>query len=679
MPDVTSTPMWIDSIILDAIDYFSGMTIFFGQTAVKYTGRLCMVMLILTALKLAFSRTTIKDALFSIATKFFFVFLLVTFYTKVTPAIPQLANSLATAAGGGKQILINSLINIRDNMNNFVNAYSSKESSTERKIEDLANTLKFDLPPRDAMPEYNKWLAAANTKFSEWESEGNVGFGKEARQKSKELRELLAYSRHSVGENIYNAIYVKNLEALANLLIEKDANGTPVNELSNDQKINLTGAYFDLNIYMRAGKNEWLSPAALLRVGVFVAQYIWEKPDLGYAERIEEINSTGFGFHPIQTTTESVMYAVNKLFMGILALIIIAAISFAMIQYTMTIIEFHIICAIGAFLLPFVVLDVTKELPKKLVPVFMGFFFKILIMVICVFFSFWTILNYVTELMVDTGGIHWSFIATGLVNAILIFVMTQSAPQIAQTLMTGQPQLSMGEFMAAAGTLAGGAMMGTRAAKAGIKAAAAGVRGTANGLTDAKGSLIKASSAASEASRMQKTGELDGKGNAAKAFATSLRGDIAAGARQKGSNFLHGSKGGETAAHTPTGTTRTSPGSSPSVNADNTNNNEVANNNSSNEQVTRPISNTSNANFKDAKIYNPDTMTQRDMTHKEFYQEKEMQGRNIALAMKDKQDAKKNNNSSPHPPIYNASTVESLNSANIRSLPPSGLPPPKDS
>lgn len=667
MPDVTSTPMWIDSIIIDAIDYFSGMTIFFGQAAVKYTGILCMVMLILTALKLAFSRTTIKDALFSIATKFFFVFILLTFYTKVTPAIPQLANSLATAAGGGKQILINSLVNIRDNMNNFVNAYSSKESSTEREIEDLANTLKFDLPPRDAMPEYNKWLAAANTKFSEWVSEGNVGFGKEARQKSKELRELLAYSRHSVGENIYNAIYVKNLEALANLLIEKDANGTPVNELSYDQKINLTGAYFDLNIYMRAGKNEWLSPAALLRVGVFVAQYIWEKPDLGYAERIEEINSTGFGFHPIQTTTESVMYAINKLFMGILALIIIAAMIFAMIQYTMTILEFHIICAVGAFLLPFVVLDVTKELPKKLVPVFMGFFFKILIMVICVFFSFWTILNYVTELMVDTGGIHWSFIATGLINAILIFVMTQSAPQIAQTLMTGQPQLSMGEFMAAAGTLAGGAMMGTRAASkvagTAIKGTASAVRGTANGLTNLGGTLDKADAASKAA------------GTSAAGWA-SIGNDIKAGARQKASSFLHGTKGGETAAHTPTGTTRTQPKSSPDVNSDNTNNNEVANNNSNNERVTGPISTTSNPNFKDAKIYNPDTMTQRDMTHKEFYQEKEWQGTQFGKEWKEKHQKKPK---APRLPIYNASTVESLNSANIRSLPPSSLPPPKDS
>jgi hypothetical protein len=63
-------------------------------------------------------------------------------------------------------------------------------------------------------------------------------------------------------------------------------------------------------------------------------------------------------------------------------------------------------------------------------------------------------------------------------------VVTQNGPQIAVTILNGSPQLSMGEFLHAAGTAVAGAAMAKRAAgtaraavQGGGKAVQAGVRG----------------------------------------------------------------------------------------------------------------------------------------------------------------------------------------------------------
>jgi type IV secretion system protein TrbL len=68
-------------------------------------------------------------------------------------------------------------------------------------------------------------------------------------------------------------------------------------------------------------------------------------------------------------------------------------------------------------------------------------------------------------------------------TCLLGWVVTQNGPQIAVAILNGTPQLSMGEFLHAAGTAAASAAMAKRAAtaggsalKAGGKAAQAGVR-----------------------------------------------------------------------------------------------------------------------------------------------------------------------------------------------------------
>ena len=135
-------------------------------------------------------------------------------------------------------------------------------------------------------------------------------------------------------------------------------------------------------------------------------------------------------------------------------LVLVFCAIFACIQYLMTILEYTIVVGIGAFFIPFILFDGTKELPKKLVPVFTRFLIKIIVITICMFFVFYLFIQEMGDIMTDNGGMNWSSFVTIIFTCVIGFVLTQNAPKIAQTLMTGQSQLSMGELVTAAGTLA---------------------------------------------------------------------------------------------------------------------------------------------------------------------------------------------------------------------------------
>lgn len=103
--------------------------------------------------------------------------------------------------------------------------------------------------------------------------------------------------------------------------------------------------------------------------------------------------------------------------------------------------------------------------------------------------------------MAENGGMNWVTFVTIVFTCVIGFVLTQNAPKIAQTLLTGQPQLSMGELVTAAGTLAMGTMKGAQAAKATGHIAKEGARKVAQGGVDVAGGISKVHAAGKAASQ----------------------------------------------------------------------------------------------------------------------------------------------------------------------------------
>lgn len=691
---------WLDGTVIRAIEYFVSMLVYFGDRAKKISVCLSTLLIILTALKLAWSRVSIKDAVFGILSKHFVLVALFTLYSSAVMFIPSIANALGRHAGGGEEYLKASLTSLRDALRSSTGEYESNMLSGAEKLENAANLLKMDLPEWDRTQSgYDSYWSQVAIRASELVNEATNGidystgsyssFGNGVTARDAYEAQRLANEARMTGmDDTMYAIQMSRLKSLSSILIEKSV------EKKDENGNSLVESYVSIDLYMKDPKTKrdmiWLSPETMLRMGTFICEFLFSKPDeyrqIALVDLGEAKSTAKAAEKIVGIDTKKMMIGIgiqlkwllDKFFMLLLSIGLMLALIFAMIQYVMTLIEFYIIIAIGAFLLPFTLLDATKEVTKKLVPVLMGFFFKILIMVICLFFAYWMLINYTNEIISDFGGINFSCMFKGAFIAILVFIMTQNAPQIAQTLLTGNPQLSMGEFMAAAGTAA--AVAGTTFA-----AGKTAIRGGINGATNTAGTLKKATAAADMASDLTASGEMKGSplGNSLKAFSSSIGGDIKAGAKQNAAKFLRG--GGELAgsplgrlagmagfgggggrgsdsgsfAYTPSGTTVAHGGGGGSQTADGS----EKNNQVPNPQVIVPLSATSNPRFQDAKIFDAERNTQRDMTHREYFQEKKMQGEAVARAMADRQKAK--SPPPPHPPVYNSNTVESLESANI--------------
>lgn len=180
--------------------------------------------------------------------------------------------------------------------------------------------------------------------------------------------------------------------------------------------------------------------------------------------------------------------------LAIMTLGIIASSIFCVIQYVMCIFEYFITTSIGIIFVPCILFDGTKSFASKLVTLFTSYFIKITVMLLCLFWTFSTYIKTGMMIMTSSNPLSWLNFSYLMFTMILGFVVTQNAPQVAVTILNGSPQLSMGEFLHAAGTIAGGAALAAKGAKmahgavqTGGKVADSAVSGAASGIAAAQG------------------------------------------------------------------------------------------------------------------------------------------------------------------------------------------------
>ncbi len=228
------------------------------------------------------------------------------------------------------------------------------------------------------------------------------------------------------------------------------------------------------------------------------------------------------------------------------------------------------------------------------------------------FFVFYLFIQETVDIMTDNGGMNWVSFVTVVFTCVIGFVLTQNAPKIAQTLMTGQPQLSMGELVTAAGSLAMGTFKGVKAAGHITKE---GSRKVAQGAVNAHGTAAKMNSARKAASSSAKdlgASVAQQRMAGAKGMFAAASTDLKDKVRSAGNNFLHGGgkagPGGGAQAHQRSGQ-NTSRELGP--------------------EDSGTLNNTSNPTFQGATKCDTATQNNVNMTRKEFYDEKRDQGKNI--------------------------------------------------
>ena len=261
-----------------------------------------------------------------------------------------------------------------------------------------------------------------------------------------------------------------------------------------------------------------VSPAALIKTCVLVANII-----MATEENTTDKNGQTTKKHFIPTWQE-----IGHFIMAIIMVFgIIFAGVFCCIQYCMCIFEYWIVTSLGVLFIPCILFDGTKTYASKLIQLYVAYFIKITIMLLCIFWTFSTYINCASNILTSASPVTMLNFAYVMFALILGFVVTQNAPQIAMTMLNGTPQLSMGEFMHAAGTAAAGAALAKKGATMAAKKAAPVVQGANAGI--AEGAAAAA-------------GAWKGAGEAGAGFGTKFKMAAGAGIRQTASAWNSGIK-----------------------------------------------------------------------------------------------------------------------------------------
>lgn len=603
-----------DLPLVQTLEYFGGVMAQGYKWAAFYGNLFGLIGLAWSGFKVTMSRMTVKDFWWDTIFKWVGYLLLLNLYPAIVIGIGGIAGEIGIKAGGAKDAIVSELKAMRSSIEADLATVNSIEAGND---EDVKSRLE-DYSPKSLgdKDSYNDFVGKATGSIPGLKG-GNRWNSNEMNRKLSEQKNDKSDDEKRKFKDLFK---VETLKAINAVLGDRNLDGTKIGDN--------TDTYISLDIFIKdADGNEtfYLSPGALLRMTLLAANIMHSKNTSAFHQRSEEIDAAKL--NPFVSFGRSVQNGLQFVLDGIVVwfcvIVLALCVIFALVQYIMTVIEFTIVAAVGVIFIPLLLFDGTKDIPKKLVPVFISFMVKMIVITLCLMFVYYLIIEFTINTITSDGfDIVWLLVDVAF-NAVLSYVMTQNAPKIAQTILTGQPQLSMGEFVAAAGTAA--------ATAGGMKAASANaVRGAVNTGTNIAGEAGKINSARKNAARqVARLGGNRKQGNMAAfkamgAVATSdLKDRVKSGFEKfsKGHDSIpgwdkvkqmaglggggHGESGGSggASAHGISGQGSTA-GHAGEI-----------------------FGTSSNSNFKTATKFDERTGGQRNMTHKEFMDEKNRQGK----------------------------------------------------
>ena len=618
-----------DLPLVQAFEYFGGVMAQGYRWAAAYGTLFGLLGLIWSALKVAMSRMTIKDLFWDTTFKWLCYILLLNLYPALVVGFGGIAGEIGMNMGRGKDAIVRELTTMKRSLEkdiaNIHNLEIGGEGSEDSSLQTVDDSIDDAFGKQD---DYEKFIQKAQNVIPgikgayRWSSQDNQNkITEQANEKRNE----------NTGDKTFYQTAILN--AINAILVERNLDGENIG--TN------TDTYISLDVFMKDADGTetfYISPGSMLRMTLLCGNIMNVKNASSYAERNEEIKAQNLNF--FESSAENIksfgQYIIDCIIVWFCVIVLAVCVVFALIQYIMTVLEFTIVAAIGIVFIPCILFDGTKDIPKKLIPVFTSFMVKMIVITLCLMFVFYLLVEFTVNMITSDGfDIVWVLVDV-LFNAVLAFILTQNSPKIAQTILTGQPQLSMGEFVAGVGTLGATALGTAMAAKGAAAVGNNAARGAVNGVTNATGFAKKVSGVMSGAK------ELGGKIGLGKAIGTvagdGLKSRVKSGLEKwrhgkssiPGADKVKGVLGGGGSGGSAGGG---SSGGGSTLNRQN-------GQGSTQEHKGETLSTSSNPNFKNATKYDEKTGQQRHMTGKEFREEKFAQGKELGLQVLAKQEAK---------------------------------------
>ena len=532
---------WIDTSVLYMIDSFSGNTTYYLMCALKLA-RLMMIMTLLwNFIQMVIGTMEGRKVFIGSVTKWLFFLMALHLYPGFSYGLRRLAIEVGTGASGTSiSGLTKALGNYMEELQALADAAKSGDVQVfERKIqgaEALYNMYKAEYD--SAKKKYDDAVEKGSPLYKLTAQTNGLRDLELKMKNAAQEKKILYEQKDAVAAN--EAGESRTLRALKEVLIKDGASVLPKYKL----KIGLTTA---------DGKDTGLiSPSAMFKVGSLAAQIMWEK-EWENIHKIEEENKEEKSFLNPTKYMPVMNFPISKIFDLVLCLIAMIALLVVMaaclIQYIMALIEYTITSSFAIVLIPCMLFDPMKDMAQKVLPTLLAQTVKLIFVTMAIFFSCWSFLQLAMNLSEQASGFDLNTFAYVIFSGLLTAAFCVFAPKWAQTLLTGQPQMSMGEFVATAGATAAGAMAAGHAAAKGASMAKNGAQKGANVATNAAGN-IAAMAGAGSAAKMDAAAS--GKGKLGQAMA-AMKGAASEGGsrfmgsmKEKANDFIRGGgKGGK--------------------------------------------------------------------------------------------------------------------------------------
>ena len=469
---------WIDVPFLDAMEYFSSIFYYFLIVAKRLGYIVALVGIGWTAIQLMFASVSTEKAFKDIFFKFaLFFFILATYHPGVT-LLAKTVTKWGVRAGDGDNVIQENLTVLLKKAEHDLQIAQSLEGGG-KNAEVLTVT---------AIPQMRSLKNA--------ETNGASLIGNDVIDSQGREQYINAVNKYRTTEENreWAEKTIKAVSAVLKPTYYKDTNGNIIK-----------GYYLDVMMKGKSGvTSSFVSPNAILRIALLTANILHSRQMDYLTIKMEEGKKDAgwFSMNNIGIVHLTMADIGNTLLTWLCCLCLIVGSIFAIIQYVMCILEYSIIASIGIIFVPFLLFDGTKSFAQKIIPSLTGFAIKLLVMTLCIFFVFYQYLYLAGTQMGETSPLDWTVFSYIAFMIIISWILTQNAPQIAMTLLTGNPQLSMGEFMQAVGTgaaLGGAAVTAAAVTGKGAKmmkqGGAALIGGTANAAVSGAGILTEATAA----------------------------------------------------------------------------------------------------------------------------------------------------------------------------------------
>jgi type IV secretion system protein TrbL len=504
-----------DLPLIDGIAYFQkSMGDFYG-IALRLSTLLGIVCILWNAFRLWMGTQEVRKACVDIITKFTLFVFLINAYPLIVSEVIDTAINIGMHAGGGYNKVNAAFYSLREDCETKIRVARETLYAILREGKDggALNTESIRLLAQITYVEEEEVESFLKDKGVEvFSQEDYEKLGRHWWNKlflSSEQRELSGKMKDFVNSIDVDAALAMaedkdlqqamvTMKAMEEVMTEQTVDGEPGRGESKIKN-------YLYNPFMtdREGKQtNILSPGAMIKTAVLISDIISRQGSLEYSS-----DKKGFVEKKLDETFQKI---ISLIMIVLMTFGLVMASIFCVIQYVMCVFEYFIVTAAGVVFIPFCLWDGTKSFAAKLVTLFTSYFIKIMVMILCLFWVYSAFIYMGVSIMSSNEPVSFLSFSYFIFTCLLGWVVTQNGPQTAVAILNGTPQLSMGEFLHAAGTAVASAAMAKRAATAGGNALKAG--GKVTQATVRAGQTVDAaysgSTAAVEAARKAAGGSL---------------------------------------------------------------------------------------------------------------------------------------------------------------------------